>query len=98
MVLSIVLGIVVGIIGFLPLFAGFQLTRKATGTSALGQAGALMLGVLISFLLLLGALMVCVFFMRDVAVPFTFSVIGALLVSAVAFGIERMLWKRTEKG
>ena len=93
MVLSIVCGIAVGILGFVPLFIGLQLTKRVTKTSALGYAGALMLGVLISFVLLIGALFLCIVFARDVAVPFTFAVVGALIVTAIVFGI----WKTFRK-
>ena len=52
MIAAIVLGAVSGILGFLPLYMGLRLARKATPTSNLGHAGALLLGVLLSFCLL----------------------------------------------
>ena len=47
MIAAIVLGAVSGILGFLPLYMGLRLARKATPTSNLGHAVALLLGVLL---------------------------------------------------
>ncbi|MCL2889257.1 MAG: hypothetical protein FWE65_02405 [Eggerthellaceae bacterium] len=73
----------------MPLFLGFQLTRRVTKTSSLGYAGSLMLGVLVSFVILAAALVCCVLFAREQALPFTFGVAGALIVSAIVFGFVK---------
>jgi len=87
MVLSIVLGLAVGVIGFLPLFAGLKLTKRVTTTSNLGYLGALLLGLVVSFVLLAAALFACVTLAREVAAPFACSVAGGLIVSAITYGI-----------
>ena len=93
MIASIVLGAVSGILGFLPLYMGLRLARKATPTSNLGHAGALLLGVLLSFLILVAAFIVCIFVARDLVLPFVLAEVGGLVVSAVAFGFSTLARK-----
>ena len=93
MIAAIVLGAVSGILGFLPLYMGLRLARKATPTSNLGHAGALLLGVLLSFLILVAAFIVCIFVARDLVLPFVLAEVGGLMVSAVAFGFSTLARK-----
>ena len=93
MIAAIVLGVVSGILGFLPLYMGLRLARKATPTSNLGHAGALLLGVLLSFLILVAAFIVCIFVARDLVLPFVLAEVGGLVVSAVAFGFSTLARK-----
>ena len=93
MIAAIGLGAVSGILGFLPLYMGLRLARKATPTSNLGHAGALLLGVLLSFLILVAAFIVCIFVARDLVLPFVLAEVGGLVVSAVAFGFSTLARK-----
>ena len=93
MIAARVLGAVSGILGFLPLYMGLRLARKATPTSNLGHAGALLLGVLLSFLILVAAFIVCIFVARDLVLPFVLAEVGGLVVSAVAFGFSTLARK-----
>lgn len=93
MVLPIVLGAVCGVLGFLPLMVGLKLARKATPTSNLGHAGALLLGVFGSFLLLIVPLIVCIVVARDVVLPFTIAEVLALTVSAIGYGAYKLVRK-----
>ena len=93
MIAAIVLGAVSGILGFLPLYMGLRLARKATPTSNLGHAGALLLGVLLSFLILVAAFIVCIFVARDLVLPFVLAEVGGLVVSAVAVGFSTLARK-----
>ena len=93
MIAAIVLGAVSGILGFLPLYMGLRLARKATPTSNLGHAGALLLGVLLSFLILVAAFIGCIFVARDLVLPFVLAEVGGLVVSAVAFGFSTLARK-----
>ena len=93
MIAAIVLGAVSGILGFLPLYMGLRLARKATPTSNLGHAGALLLGVLLSFLILVAAFIVCIFVALDLVLPFVLAEVGGLVVSAVAFGFSTLARK-----
>lgn len=93
MVLAIVLGALCGIGGFLPLLLALRLAKRATPTSNLGHAGALLLGVLLSFVILVAGLFICAGVARDVLVPFSLAEIGVLVVAAIGFGVYRLVRK-----
>ncbi|MEG0323590.1 MAG: hypothetical protein RR619_06295 [Raoultibacter sp.] len=93
MVLAIVLGVVSGVLGVLPLIAGLGLAKKATSTSNLGHAGALLLGVLFSFVILVAALFACASFARESLLPFALAEIGVLVIAAIGFGVYRLVRK-----
>jgi len=93
MVLAIALGLVCGIIGFLPLTLGLKLAKKATPTSNFGHASSLLLGVLLSFLLLAGGVFVCIFVARDLALPFVLAEAAGLVLFALGYGIYKRLHK-----
>lgn len=93
MVLTIVLGVLSGVLGFLPLYGGFRMTKKVTRTSNFGYTSTLLLSVFASFVILVGALVVCAVFARDMLVPFVAAEIAALIVAAIAFGISKRVRK-----
>ena len=93
LVIAVVVGIVVGLVSFAPLIFGMNKARMASPTSNLGHAGALLLGVLLSLVILAAAIVACVMLARDVAVPFTLGAAGGLVVAAIAFGISKNLRK-----
>ena len=88
---AIVVGIVVGVAAFVPLVWGMNKARKATSTSNLGHAGALLLGVLGSFVILAAAVVVCIVAFRDVVLPFVLAEVAALSVAAVLFGVSTLV-------
>lgn len=88
---AVVLGLVVGAGGFMPLIFGMNKARMASPTSNLGHAGSLLLGVLLSLIILAVATIVCIVFARDAAVPFVLAEAGGLIVAAIAFGVTRQL-------
>lgn len=94
MIAAIAVGAISGIIGFLPLYLGLRLARKATPTSNLGHAGALLLGVLLSFLLLIASFVICALVARDLVLPFVLAEVGGLVVSAVAFGFSTLVGRK----
>lgn len=93
MVFAIILGAVSGIAGFLPLLAALQLAKRATDTSNLGHAGALLLGILVSFLVLMGTALACIVIAREQVLPFTLAEVGGLVASAIVFGIYKLAKK-----
>ena len=90
---AIIVGFIVGAGSFTPLIFGMNKARMATPTSNLGHAGSLLLGVLLSFVILGIATVVCVKFFRDLTVPFALAEAGGLIVSAIAFGVTKQLRK-----
>ena len=93
MAVAIVLGALVGIAGFLPLFAGLRMTRRVTDTSNLGHAGALLLGVLLSVAVIFASAIACAVLARDLIQPFVLAEVVALSVSAVVFGFSKLVRK-----
>ena len=91
MFVAILVGIMVGVGCFAPLVFGMNKARMATPTSNFGHAGSLLLGVLISFVLLGIATVICVKFFRDLAVPFVLAEAGGLIAAAVVFGVNKQL-------
>lgn len=91
MFVAVLLGVVVGVAGFAPLVFGMNKARNATATSNLGHAGSLLLGVLLSFVLIGGAMIVCALFFRDAAIPFVLAEAAGLAATAIAFGISKNL-------
>ena len=89
--LAIILGAIVGVVAFLPLYGGLRLARRATSTSNLGQLGACLLGLLVSFVLLAAASIVCIAVARPVTLPFVLAEAIALSASAISYGIAKML-------
>ena len=93
MIVAVIVGLICGVLGFLPLYVGYRLARKATATSNLGYAGALLLGVLLSFLVLCAAFIVCALCARDLVLPLVLAEVGGLIVSAIAFGFSTLVRK-----
>ena len=91
MFVAIVIGLVVGVASFGPLIFGMNKARMASPTSNLGHAGSLLLGVLLSFIILGAAMIVCALCFRDVAIPFVLAEAFGLAASAIAFGISKNL-------
>lgn len=91
MILAIVIGVAIGIGCFVPLVFGMNKARVATATSSLGQAGALLLGVLVSFVMLGASFVVCALLARASVLPFVLGEVGGLCVSAIAFGVSKNL-------
>lgn len=93
MALAIVVGIALGVVSFLPLIAGRDAAKNATPTSNLGHTAALLLGVAGSFAILIIPAIVCIVNFRDVTIALVASEAGALIVTAIVYGIVRMVRK-----
>ena len=93
MAVAIVLGALVGIAGFAPLFAGLRMARRATDTSNLGHAGALLLGMLISVVVLFAAAIACILIAREFVLPFVLAEVVALSAAAIGFGVSNLVRK-----
>ncbi len=93
MALSIILGLLAGFVGFLPLLGALRLTKKVTTTSNFSHMSALLLGVLVSFLLLFGAILTCKLVAPDLVFPFGVAEVAALSVTAIIFGVIKLVRK-----
>ena len=70
-----------------------RMTRRVTDTSNLGHAGALMLGVLLSFVILFLGAIACVVLARDLAVPFVLAEAAVLVACAIGYGVYTFVRK-----
>ncbi len=87
--LAIIIGAVMGVIGFLPLFGGLRLSRRVP-SSNLGMLGACLIGLFTSFIILMVAALVCISVARAETLPFVLSEAIALSISAIIYGIVKM--------
>jgi len=92
MVPAIILGALSGFAGFLPLFGSTRLVRKVSETSTLSYMSAMLIGLLGSMVVLVATLVLCaVLAPRELLLPFVLAEAGVLIVSALVFGIIRMM-------
>ena len=97
MVITGILGVVAGILGFIPLVYSLHLTKRVTTTSNISHAGALLSGVLLSFLILAGSMIACIFIARDNVLCFVLSEALALVVTAIVYGFYKYAGKNRER-
>ena len=93
MVLAIVLGIVVGVVGFLPLVGALHVTRLTNAGNNLISMTTLMLGLAVSLMVLVIPLAIVLFNMRDLAIPFVLAEAIALVVTAIVYGVYKLVRK-----
>lgn len=93
MFVAILLGIVVGVLGFLPLVGGLRLTRQANAGSNMVSMSMLLLGVIVSMLVLAIPLIIVVLNFRDLIFPFVLAEAIALVVAAIVYGVVKLVRK-----
>lgn len=93
MAAAIILGLVAGALGFVPLLIGLRMTKKVTETSNFGHMAILMLALLISFVILFVTAIVCINVARDLVLYFVLSEAVGLCVVTIGFGISRAVRK-----
>lgn len=93
MAAAIILGLVAGALGFVPLLIGLRMTKKVTETSNFGHMAILMLTLLISFVILFVTAIVCINVARDLVLYFVLSEAVGLCVVTIGFGISRAVRK-----
>ncbi len=98
MVLSILAGIVTGVLGFLPLVGALHLTRRINAGNNMVSMSTLLLGLVVSMLVLALPLVVVALQFRDVVIPFVFAEVIALVVTAITYGVMKLVRKEKRKG
>lgn len=89
MIIAIVCGLLSGVVGFLPLLFGLNVTKKVTSTSNFGHMSILILSLVVSFVVMFALAILCVVVARDYAMPFVLAEAVALSVVAIVFGVIR---------
>ena len=87
-VLAVIIGAVVGVAGFIPVFKMATRARKMLATNSAGSLGLLVLSLLISTLVMLAAIAVCANFARDVLLPFVLALVVGLSATAIIYGVN----------
>lgn len=88
MVLAACLGAVAGILGFLPLYGALRAVKRVSSTSNLSYATLLILAVVVSTIVLIGAVAICAFVDESKAIVFSVAEAAGLIVSAFVFGLR----------
>lgn len=88
MAIAILLGVIAGVVGFVPLVIGLNLVHRHPEEGNFGPMSKLLLGLVASFLLLVVFAVLFVAFDKGNALPFVLSEAAALSVSAIVFGIR----------
>ena len=90
--LAIVLGILVGFLSLLPLYAGIRVVERigAQQTSA-GYLGPVLLAVGGSIIILAFATIICAVMARSYIGPFVLAEAGTLIVATLVFGFVKAL-------
>lgn len=89
MVLAIVLGIVAGFAGFIPLFIALRLSRRSTSTSPLSAGLYGLAGFFVSMVVVAVALIVCALVARDMVVPFAIAEIVTLIAATSIYVVYK---------
>lgn len=87
MVQASILGIVSGILGFIPLVIAFLMTKRNPSSKNFAPMAKLILGLISSFVLLFLLAILFVAFDRDDSLFFVLAEAIALCASAIAYGI-----------
>ena len=94
MILAVVLGLVAGLLGFLPLFAGIRVVaRMDAQSSAVGYLTPVLLALGGSLVILAFATIACVAVARSLALYFVLAEAGMLIGVTLVFGFVKALRK-----
>lgn len=84
--MAIFLGILTGVLSFVPLLISLNATKKVSKTSNFGYGAILILGVVASTAILIIAVLISYFFARDSIVELVLSAAVSLSVFAIIVG------------
>lgn len=85
----IMLGVLTGILGFLPLFLSLRLSRRSTSTQALTVGLYGLAGVAISLVVLIAGLLACAMLVRDGLVSFVIAEGVVFLGSTIVYFVYK---------
>lgn len=85
------LGAVTGVLGFLPLIICLRASKNVTPKSNLGYGALLLLGVFVSLIILLVAVLLCYAFARDGLLAFALAAAITLILFAIIYGIYTVI-------
>ena len=96
--LSFILGLLAGAVGFLPFVAELKAQRNVTETSNLSYTSIMVLSIVGSSAVLFASVGACIVFNRENILPFVGGEAAGLITFALAFGIWQVFFKHKGKG
>ena len=89
MVFVVIIGIICGVVSFLPLWASLRVVRRLPENSNFSNVSVCLLTAFASMIILFGAALICLAIDRSIVLPFTVGEVAGLLVFAVSFAVSR---------
>lgn len=96
MALAIIIGIIAGIVGFIPLWGAIVAVKRVSSTSNFSHASILMLALFGSILVLFGSAVACVYLDRPDILPFAAGEAGGIIAVALVVGIRKVILNKKQ--
>ena len=87
MAIAILIGILIGIVGFLPLLGPLKISKKIVATRTGLNAAVMIFSILISLAILIVSMLIFNDLNHSNILPFVLSAAITLIISAIGFGI-----------
>ncbi|MDO4502305.1 MAG: hypothetical protein Q4D06_03900 [Coriobacteriia bacterium] len=88
MVIAVIAGILIGVLGAVPLFVASKKVRKISATSSMDMLAPFLITMAISFIVLICGMIVCRVAFPEMAKFFTIAEFAAFVISVFLFGIS----------
>ena len=89
MIFAVLVGMVVGAVGYAPYLFAKNRSRHTDPSNPLGYTGWFLFAILVSFLLLFVGIVVCGMLAKDVLLPFAIAEIAVLFALVMFFGLVK---------
>lgn len=87
MAIAILIGILIGIVGFLPLLGALKISKKIVATRTGLNAAVMIFSILISLAIMIVSMLIFNDLNHSNILPFVLSVAITLIITAIGFGI-----------
>lgn len=87
MAIAILIGILIGIVGFLPLLGALKISKKIVATRTGLNAAVMIFSILISLAILIVSMLIFNDLNHSNILPFVLSAAITLIITAIGFGI-----------
>ena len=87
MAIAILIGILIGIVGFLPLLGALKISKKIVATPTGWNAAVMIFSILISLAIMIVSMLIFNELNHSNILPFVLSAAITLIITAIGFGI-----------
>lgn len=87
MAIAILIGILIGIVGFLPLLGALKISKKIVATRTGLNAAVMIFSILISLVIMIVSMLIFNDLNHSNILPFVLSAAITLIITAIGFGI-----------